>query len=218
MAREWYGYGRWDAPFWFVGPEPGGDDPIAAASAWEQLGAGELLDCREHHLAFGYAKWHTPPYPLQVTWRRLMLLLLGFQSEDTSQEALKAYQAVVWGASAGETCLIELRSVAASNLNRDSQFRKRFREERISPIRARIAEYRPAFVVMYSEERRTYVPTWEKLVGSSFKVQTPFRIGNTMAMITPHPLAHRYTDVDWLGFATALRHTCAAEGLWPRNT
>jgi hypothetical protein len=23
MARSWYRYGQWDAPFWFIGPEPG---------------------------------------------------------------------------------------------------------------------------------------------------------------------------------------------------
>jgi len=26
MARSWFGYGRWSAPYWFVGMEPGGDD------------------------------------------------------------------------------------------------------------------------------------------------------------------------------------------------
>ena len=23
MALRWYGYGRWDCPYWFIGPEPG---------------------------------------------------------------------------------------------------------------------------------------------------------------------------------------------------
>ena len=44
MAEQWYGYGRWDAPFWFLGPQPGGDNPNGAAAAWEQLGREELLD------------------------------------------------------------------------------------------------------------------------------------------------------------------------------
>jgi hypothetical protein len=114
MAERWYGYGRWDAPYWFIGPEPGGDEPEAAAVAWKELGSGEVLDCREHHLAFGFTRWHTAPYPLQSTWRRLMLLLLSFQQEDTSNDALWAYQAVTWGAAAGETCAIEVSSVAST--------------------------------------------------------------------------------------------------------
>lgn len=28
-ARNWFGYGRWDAPYWFLGMEPGGTDDHA---------------------------------------------------------------------------------------------------------------------------------------------------------------------------------------------
>ena len=24
MSEHFFGYGRWDAPYWFIGPEPGG--------------------------------------------------------------------------------------------------------------------------------------------------------------------------------------------------
>jgi hypothetical protein len=31
LAREWLGYGSFDAPYWFIGLEPGGDyDPLFA--------------------------------------------------------------------------------------------------------------------------------------------------------------------------------------------
>lgn len=49
-AESWYGYGPWDAPYWFIGMEPGGDDTHASYEAWEALGGHELIDCREHHL------------------------------------------------------------------------------------------------------------------------------------------------------------------------
>ena len=58
-AKSWYGYGRWDAPYWFIGLEPGmradeGERLLERCSAWERLGSPELMGCLEHHDAFGY--------------------------------------------------------------------------------------------------------------------------------------------------------------------
>jgi hypothetical protein len=66
MARQWYGYGRWEAPYWFIGPEPGqpegdtaeGDNLKERCKAWIDLGRGELVDCKAHHFGFGWTKWH----------------------------------------------------------------------------------------------------------------------------------------------------------------
>jgi len=43
-AEKWFGYGRWSAPYWFVGMEPGGADNPLVYSAWRDLGAPELLE------------------------------------------------------------------------------------------------------------------------------------------------------------------------------
>jgi hypothetical protein len=87
MAREWYGYGRWDAPYWFIGQEPGMDpaennDLKPRCDAWIKLGAGELVDCQEHHFGFGQYDWHreVPPPLLQPTWKHLIRLLLAYRS------------------------------------------------------------------------------------------------------------------------------------------
>jgi hypothetical protein len=45
-AERWYGYGRWNAPYWFVCKEPGGVDEPEQYASWLRLGAGELIDCR----------------------------------------------------------------------------------------------------------------------------------------------------------------------------
>jgi hypothetical protein len=37
-ARSWFGYGRGEAPYWFIGMEPGGSDDHASYEAWKQLG------------------------------------------------------------------------------------------------------------------------------------------------------------------------------------
>lgn len=40
-ARKWFGYGRWDAPYWFVGMEPGGTEDASSYESWKRLGGGE---------------------------------------------------------------------------------------------------------------------------------------------------------------------------------
>jgi len=55
-AQKWFGYGKWSAPFWFVGMEQGGmddNDHIGWEKAWQDLGGTELIDCREHHRKMG---------------------------------------------------------------------------------------------------------------------------------------------------------------------
>jgi hypothetical protein len=68
MAENFYGYGRWHAPFWFIGPEAGmgkdGKDNLAARyDSWKQLGCAPVVDCEKHHRGFGFTKWHDPPPP-----------------------------------------------------------------------------------------------------------------------------------------------------------
>jgi hypothetical protein len=44
MVEHFYGYGRWDAPFWFVGPEAGmGKDGRDRRRAYQAVASG-----REH--------------------------------------------------------------------------------------------------------------------------------------------------------------------------
>jgi hypothetical protein len=52
MALRCYGYGRWEAPYWFIGPEQGqgpeeNNDLNLRCEAWLHCGGGELSDCRK---------------------------------------------------------------------------------------------------------------------------------------------------------------------------
>ena len=50
MARNCYGYGRWDAPYWFFGLEEGMSGTLEERiEAWQHLGEGGLSDCRLFH-------------------------------------------------------------------------------------------------------------------------------------------------------------------------
>jgi hypothetical protein len=127
MAREWYGYGWWEAPFWFIGPEPGRpekEDTLEKRyGAWTECGGGELIDCKCHHFGFGWYAWHreAPPPPTQPTWRQLIRLLLATRSgREPDIEEIRGYQQRSWGMRTIEkpekTCVIELCSLASPTL------------------------------------------------------------------------------------------------------
>ena len=125
MARGNYGYGRWEAPYWFIGPEQGmgqheKNDLRRRVEAWIELGQRELNDCREFHSRIGELRWHfkKPKVDLQSTWRPLMLLMMTLLGREADGEALRNYQRDRWGTINGETCVIELSGLAASTLRK----------------------------------------------------------------------------------------------------
>src|SRR5450631_3929638 len=120
MARRCYGYGRWAAPYWFIGPEQGqdrdeNDDLNRRIEVWRGLGGEELSDCRAFHAKLGNDKWHREIPRLQSTWRPLMLLLMTFLEKPTDNPSLRNYQRDSWGSLEGETCVIELSGLAANS-------------------------------------------------------------------------------------------------------
>lgn len=122
MARRFYGYGRWDARHWFIGPEPGmafdeGNDQERRVEAWLHFGKPELCDCQAFHKRIRQPQWHRekPDKPrLQPTWRPLMLLLMSFLERSKESDSLREYQRDRWGRLSGETCVIELSGLAVT--------------------------------------------------------------------------------------------------------
>jgi len=165
-AASWFGYGRWNAPYWFIGPEPGmakdeGDNLLARCRAWQILGSGELLDNLEHHRAFNHMKHHTRTIamkvpingrsmrpPTQSTWRQLIRLYLAFKGDRIDNDSIGDYQCTECGSANGDTCLPELSSLAANGF-RVERDRIKFRESRTVRLREMVIEHRPRFVVVY---------------------------------------------------------------------
>lgn len=143
MACRNFGYGRWDAPYWFIGPEQGKgnaepDTNSQRVKVWNELGKTELCDCLEFHARIPDMSWHGRMPTLQRTWRPLILLLKTFLDQPSDSESLRAYQRDRWGrVKEGETCVIELSGLAARS-QRVPVDRKRFRQERIGIIRQRM--------------------------------------------------------------------------------
>jgi hypothetical protein len=221
MARHWYGYGRWEAKYWFIGPEPGqpegdnheGDNLTVRCKAWVDLGRGELVDCKDHHFAFGWTKWHKENAPTQPTWRALIRLLLAARNgTQPTLNDIRSYQQKHWGMRNDETCVIELCSLAAKKLrakkgiNFDASM---FVKERVKTIRERILKYNPAVVIMYGKKDKSY---WEEIAGQNFS-GTPdiCTIGDrpTQVVFANHPVDNVGVDPSyWLQLAERLRQRC----------
>jgi hypothetical protein len=117
LARDCFGYGRWDKPYWFIGLEEGmsGSLPDRIRAFKEQNQDG-LCDCKEFHLAIGDHSHHGERADVQSTWRGLMLFLLAYLEKPHSTGDLLAYQREQLGSAAGETALIELWGLPAKSL------------------------------------------------------------------------------------------------------
>jgi hypothetical protein len=206
MARMSYGYGQWDAKYWFIGPEQGigTEDLLTRVRAWVDLGRRDLNDCREFHRRIGETRWHCKKLrpKLQSTWRRLMLLMMTFLEMPADRESLRNYQRDQWGRSGGETCVIELSGLAAPSL-KEAEDTSLFLSERIEVIRGKIADHKPKLVVMYGDMQRA---SWEAIASPlSFTDENFLLNGSTIFACTPHPNKRGLRDAYFTDMGRRLR-------------
>lgn len=198
-AESWFGYGRWDAPYWFIGMEPGGDDGHASYEAWQSLGGDELIDCREHHLWKRttlhlqdplWTRWHDGDRPpTQPTWRRLIQLLLAYKGEETDMDAVSRYQRQPWGSLRGETAVIEVAAIHSPKMSGVVPFR----EERVAVIRERMVANRPRFALFYGT---SYREIYEEIAGR-FDGDGFVWSGDTLCTLVQHPTARPGHSPRW---------------------
>lgn len=206
MALECYGYGRWDAPYWFIGPEQGmsqDEEVEKRVEAWFDLGGNDLSDCLVFHEKINEVRWHglDGKQPrLQKTWKQLMLFLKAFLGTPMHLEKLEdkkslcSYQRDHWGRLTGETCLIELCGLPAHTYKSGERQRQRLfegkqydaiRQKRIAVIREKMLAHRPKLVVMYGRKEKE---SWENiaLVAREF----PHGAQPPILRFPPHPVSH----------------------------
>jgi hypothetical protein len=210
MARDFYGYGRWDAPYWFIGLEQGGEDNDARAAAFAKQQSNGLCDCKDFHVEIGEERWHRDYPALQRSWRRLMLLLSSFTGTSSDNDDLRNYQRDHWAMKHGDTCVIELCGLSAKNLSVTID-RKSFLDGRIAVIRRKIVENKPKLVTMYGYGAQKH---WEALVGRSLTRGEIFARESTVFVFAPHPTSHGPTDVTWkeLGLVAANQFCSSRNG------
>lgn len=218
LARKCYGYGRWDAPYWFIGLEEGqaaweNDQLDKRCEAFLMLNKQGLCDCRDFHRAIGEKRLHRDVRPpLQPTWRSLMVLLRAFLNEPypADRESRRCYQRDHWGSSnvkTGKTCVIELSGLAAtsSEIDRD---RESDRLRRLRFIHEKMISCRPEFVVIYGKSQwRHWEDFWKAkgfVVPDSEGITTlPF----TTIALTLHPVRRSKNDA-WIDLGKRLREAC----------
>jgi hypothetical protein len=216
MACQCYGYGRWDAPYWFIGPEQGialSEDIEYRVDAWHALNKSELSDCREFHELIKEQRWHRQKPQLQKTWKQLILLLMVFKNKSTDNESRRLYQRDHWGMQNGETCVIELSGLPAHSYTKSKHQRvklfpqgefEKILERRINLIRERILENKPCLVVMYGLSEKKH---FEKIAGQVFPSNGVMSLGSSTLALATHPVSfegvkNRY----WIELGKRLRH------------
>ena len=221
MALGCYGYGSWDAPYWFIGPEQGmasDKDIQLRVEAWLGLGENELDDCREFHEHIGEMKWHGKRPKLQKTWKQLMLLLMAFLGapkdiigKPKDKTSLCEYQRDHWGRLNDETCVIELSGLPAHcyrtskkqthELFEQGQFEV-IREKRIASIGKRILLHKPTLVVMYGRKEMAH---WEEIAGVAREF--PKGVRPSILAFPSHPVSFEgVKNTYWEELGTSLRN------------
>ncbi|WP_348264318.1 hypothetical protein P8935_07230 [Telmatobacter sp. DSM 110680] len=216
MARGFYGYGRWDAPYWFIGPEQGGDNNEIRGKAFLKLEKDGLCDCEEFHKEIREFKWHRESPALQPTWRRLILLLKAFRNdfsteelsdEETLRGSLRDYQRDYWGMNDAETCVIELSGLSAKNAKTGATYepiKEKYLKERIGTIHTKIhrQEFKPKIVIMYGFGEKEH---WPKIAGVPFVRHLVEKRGPTTFAFAEHPSARYQEDSYWVELGKRLR-------------
>lgn len=224
MARHFFGYGRWDAPYWFIGPEQGGGDNPERAAAFSMLQKEKstpdgLCDCLEFHRVIGENRWHfKAPVDLQWTWKRLMLLLMSFLGRPTENMNLCEYQRGCWGRACGESCVIDLSGLSFKCFRDSGDFYREaghnpavswrnIRVDRVKSIRDKIRDVKPSLVVLYGYSHWRY---WREIAGNDLPARgAAKRAGNTVFVLGPHPAAYGTeidnSDLTWEALGKAAR-------------
>jgi hypothetical protein len=186
MARSWFGYGHWEAPYWFVGIEQGGQEDQYHRGddrAWHEMGERELLDCRDHHRRMGdrgNPRWHTESATIQKTWGAMIRLLLTFKNETANDSSVLDYQKNRWGASGGETAVLELGGGRARSSSSDNEFRTDdLIRKRVSVLHHRLETFRPKLVIFYGISKKK---EFEQILGTS--MNSPISAGSRSFMFT----------------------------------
>jgi hypothetical protein len=227
-CTQFFGYGRWDAPVWFVGLEESGagtpKELLSRLAAWDRRGRRELEDAPTFYPACSQNHWHGPHAPLQPTWRQLIRMLLLARDEPVGEAALLEHQRFAFGGSSGDVCLTELSPLPAPNHRewpyagrRDLPEWVRSREQfmltvstgRIATMREKIAIHHPKAVVFYFWKPRQSA---EAVAGGEFRPLVPEQLlglehNGTAYFVTGHP-AGLYRDSYFTGLGRYFNQHC----------
>ena len=212
-----YGFGNYQAPYWFIGMEEGGNAEFQHIDKqirlWDQWERKELLDVIEfaHKMDFHHlTKWYGDKAILQKTWKNLIRIFLTANKESADKESIRQYQKKFWGTKNNDTCLMELLPLPSprrslwrykdfstlSYLADRKTYEKYIVGSRIAHIQTRIKKFKPNVVVFYGKGFDDY---WKKIVGiNSWKLSSKninYEMKDeTLFIFSYHPQHHGIED------------------------
>lgn len=207
-AQEWFGYGRWSAPVWFIGMEPGGSDDPELYTSWQACGATSLIDAKRHeeerNARVPYDRqtryFAEKPKIQKSTWQPLIQILFGFTG---CAEDPHLYQRDRLGRVDGDTALIELSAAAHPNIASPGE--RENLSERAAIILDQLKAYRPSLAVFYGLSYRSH---YEGIAGT-FNDSGFCWNGATLCALTPHPSRPTRSYAYWFAYGQHLRQLAA---------
>jgi len=183
------GYGRLEAPVWFLGMEEAGG---GEANLRARLKFRTMEDCAEAHRLLGITKHHWGRRVIQRTWRGMCYLMLKLDNQATDAENIRNYQAESLGRFGGQTLLVELMPIPKSSLgawgyeelipqyaSREDYYQK-VKPRRLAYLQRLIRENRPRIVIAYG---KSYWPEYRALFDEmSFAPRGQFLVGQAAGL------------------------------------
>ncbi len=219
FADTFYGYGTYNAPYWFIGMEEGGGNTFeeinARLEAWRRRGRREAEDLRSFHEAFGMVNFFQGAAVLQSTWNKLIRVVLSATGRPVTTELVREYQQEQLGSAGGETCLLELLPLPSPtigaalfakllqllNFPTQEQYKQHYMPLRAAHIAQRIEEYRPCVVMFYGVAKE-FRQCWDSIAGAPPWVVDANGVAwaqkdGTLFVITKHPVARGLRSDDF---------------------
>ncbi len=214
FISSFYGYGTYQAPYWFIGMEEGGGNTIAEISkrleVWDKRGRKELEDVAQYSREIGVTHFFGDRARLQTTWNKLIRVVLTAKNLKFDTETVREYQKSSLGTTDGDTCLLELFPLPSPStsmwqygensklsylLNRET-YREHVVSSRITHLQNRIKSYQPTAVIFYGLQYQSY---WEEIVGIKFQAKFAESVswetnGRTLFVVAKHPAAKGVTN------------------------
>lgn len=180
IANFW-GYGSFGAPVWFVGMEEGLDPETELEARFQTADGKTTIDIRRDMAAVPqHMRWFQPPAPpIQQNWKYPIALYLYLKNgRPPSPEEVRAYQLDILGdVEHKDSCVVELMPLPArstgdadwrysSFVGSRQQYLQEYKPGRVRQLRALIASHGPRLVIFHS---LTYLPDWTLVIGSSLR-------------------------------------------------
>jgi hypothetical protein len=159
--------------------------------------------------------WFKEGAPTQATYRKLIYLLLYFQTHKVpTLEDIREYQINHFGRKKSNHAVLELMPLPARSLNAKDwvyassgieglasrrEYLKKYKPERIKRLRELIQKHKPKLVIFYS---MGYLTDWKDAVEPSFKKVIDGKLyiakdDSTLYAIVPHSVAQKMSNADW---------------------